>query len=64
MTWSLSRVRRKLSIFCWVQSRTKKKFIKKKNQKKKIIKKEIKKKKKKSVELRDDLIPLQGTYAT
>ena len=26
MTWSLSRVRRQLSILCWVQSRTKKKM--------------------------------------
>ena len=63
ITWSLSRVHRQHSILRWVQSCTKKKLLKKKQQKKIIQKEIIKKKiiKKKFVELRDDLIPLQGT---
>ena len=49
MTWSLSRVRRQLSIFLLSSvTRTKKIFTKKK-------------KKKKTFELRDDLIPFEGT---
>ena len=51
MTWSLSRVRRQLSIFLLSSvTRTKKKIIKKK--------------KKKTFELRDDLISFEGMLAT